>query len=94
MSSSKSKEWRMKNKELIKEKNKHYYEAHKERCKLRANNYYAIHRQEVLDAKKQQYTEAENKPFTCECGAICKELSRRGHLKTKKHLNFVSSKIL
>jgi hypothetical protein len=92
MSSSKTKEWRMKNKELLKEKNKKYYEANKEVFKLRANNYYANHRNEVLEAKKQQYTTAENKPFICECGAICKELSRRGHLKTQKHLKFVSSK--
>jgi hypothetical protein len=89
MSSAQTKEWRIKNRELIKEKNKSYYEANKERCKANASKYYELHRLEVLGAKKQQYTLAKHNKFTCECGSTCKELSRKQHLTSQKHLKFV-----
>jgi hypothetical protein len=88
--SLKKREWRIKNKELIDEKNKAYYEANKNRCKINATRYYELHRDEILEFKKQQYKETCKAIFTCECGSTCKELSRKQHLNSKKHKKFVS----
>ena len=71
--------------EEIAESNKKYREEHRVEINERMKKYREEHREEINERKK--------KPFTCECGAICRICVKSKHFKTKKHQTFICKSI-
>jgi hypothetical protein len=77
----KNKQYRKDNKEQILEKGKQHYQQNKER---------------ILEQHKQNYEKNKDKyqeKFNCDCGGKYTFKNKLTHIKTKKHLNYISNNI-
>jgi len=72
-----NKEWREKNKELLKQYSKEHKDKNVERC----NNYYHKNQKKILEQKSEK--------VVCECGFIGVRGNSTQHKKTKKHLQLM-----
>jgi hypothetical protein len=77
------KEYYENNKKIINEKSKEYYEKNAEIIKNKVKNYYEKNKDKINEKNKEK--------ITCECGCeiVKNHLSR--HMKTQKHLNYLSN---
>ena len=82
-------EYRLDNKDRSKE----YYETNRDRYK----EHYKVNRDKLNDRSKEYYKanrdvirEREREKITCECGSIFMRNSKSRHLKSKKHLHYLS----
>jgi len=78
------KEYRLNNRELVSEKRKEYNTQNKEAISKQGKEYREINKENIREKQKQ--------PFNCECGITCRIDSKPKHLRTKKHLDFITSK--
>ena len=79
------KKWRANNKEKIKTHNENFWERFKDSPDKR--KYYN------KEARKQYYQTTKDKDsqlFVCECGSKCWSIGKNRHLKSRKHLDFLS----
>jgi len=74
-----SKEWRENNKEKIKNYDKEYREDNKEKIKDYKKEYYEVNKEKI------------NEKFNCDCGGCYAFRNKARHLKTKKHINYLST---
>jgi hypothetical protein len=82
------KEYYEKNREKLLEHKKEYDEKHKEVLKIKRKEYYEKNREKLLENKK----EYDKQKWTCEvCNTTIKIGEKSSHLKTKKHLDKISS---
>jgi len=71
------KQYRVDNKERMKELNKEWREKNRDK---------------LLESKKEYWNknkEKNSEKITCECGSICNKRSLNEHIKTKKHQDFM-----
>jgi hypothetical protein len=79
---------------------KEYYVEHKEEILTRHQKY----REENKDLIKQQYEKNKDKynkknnmnksvKITCDCGIVLSKGNMSHHIKTKKHINLINSKV-
>lgn len=66
---------------IVKNKRKEVYEKNKDIIR----EYNKINKDRIKEYKSQ--------PYICECGSECQLTSKIKHLKTKKHINYLNSKI-
>ena len=87
-----NKEWRVENKDILKQKQKIYNLNNIEKIKIRKNNYY-IKNKEIIKEKDKIYKN-KNKDIinnkrkeicNCECGFTYTKSNKARHLKSKKH---------
>jgi len=105
MKKEKQKEYRENHKEEIKERDKRYHEKNREKILAKKaeyneknrehkNNYmrerYQKKKEELKEYEKQR-RENNNEKLTCNCGSIICKNKFANHLKTKKHINFIST---
>ena len=88
------------NKDTIKDYQKTYYENNKEKVKNQVKQYQEDNKQKIKDKRKTYYEnnkekvkerEKNKEKFHCSCGSIITQNAKARHLKTKKHLSYVSS---
>ena len=70
---------------------KQYNLDHKEHKQEYFKQYNLEHKEEQKQYFKEHYLEQKKIKFTCECGSICILHNKSCHLKTKKHLEYVSN---
>ena len=75
--------YRLDNKETIKQKKREYYLNHKDEIAVTGHNKY-LKNKEV--GKLKQY----NEPYSCECGSVIQRCEKSRHIKTDKHIKFCS----
>lgn len=85
----KSKIKREENKEKIQEKGKQYYEENKELI-LQKFKEYREKNKETLNIKQAEYRAKRKEKIICDCGATHTLLTKAKHLKTKKHINYLT----
>jgi hypothetical protein len=89
----KKKEYREKNKELIAEKQKEYREKNKELIAEKKKEYREKNKELIAEKQKEHYQknkEKLQKKIKCECGCEITKNNLLRHLKSKKHLKFIS----
>ena len=68
---------------------KEYYQFHKEESKLNSFEYSQSHKEKLVEYNKK-YRLDHTQPIICECGGSYVSRHKSVHLKTKKHLQFIS----
>ena len=76
-------EWRENNKDNIKQKAKEYRQANIDKIKEREKEY--------REANKDKISEKKKVKITCECGSVVRKGEKSKHLKTKKHIDYISN---
>lgn len=82
------------NKEKIKEKNKQWRGDNKEKLKECAKQNYQNNKENVKERHRQYYhnnKERLNMKYNCECGGKYVYTSKSKHMKSNKHLNYLTS---
>ena len=89
------------NKERISEYKKHYNLENKEQISERRKQTYEDTREQQIEQSRQyrennkdKISKQRNQIFNCECGSKSTNLHRARHLKSKKHCQFIESKII
>ena len=83
-------EYRLDNKDSIKD----YYKANRDVINERSKEYYKANRDSFKDyykANKEVISEREREKIKCDCGSIINRNSKSRHIKSKKHLAYVSA---
>lgn len=83
-------EYRKLNSEKIKEKKKKYYEDNKSEISEKSKIKYQSNKSEIKERVKI-YREKNSEIIKCDCGAEIKKYTLYRHLKSKKHINFIST---
>lgn len=96
----KKKIYRDNNKEKIKVKNKEYRDNNKEyldnnKVKMGeySKKYYKDNKEKIKEKLKEYYKnnkERLNEPYVCACGNTITKKEKSRHMKSKKHLNFIT----
>jgi len=73
-----------------KQNQKKYYEKNKKEIKEQQKEYYELNKEKLIEKRKELYAKNKEKHL-CECGSIITLNSKIGHLKTKKHLDYINS---
>tara|TARA_R110000765_G_scaffold324111_1_gene415759 strand:- start:164 stop:712 length:549 start_codon:yes stop_codon:yes gene_type:complete len=71
-----------------------YYQDNKEKKIEQSKQYNQDNKEKILEYFKQwklDNKEKINEKFNCECGGKYTQANKSGHLKTKKHIKFISS---
>ena len=82
------------NQEKIKEYKEKYYLENKEKIKETNAKYYAENQEKIKETSAKYYAENQenaNQKFDCPCGGKYLHQHKAKHIKTKKHLNFITS---
>jgi len=95
------KEWRSDNNEYLKEYHKQYYNDNKQQILEQNKQYYNDNKQQISEQNKQHYIDnreqilKQNKQhyIECECGSVVRKSDISTHRKTKKHQNYINSKL-
>ena len=94
----KQKQHYQENKEQINNKAQKYYQENKDTIKKQVKKYQENNKQNIKDYQKTYYKqnkekvkEHNNTKYICSCGSIIQKGSKSRHLKTKKHLSYMSS---
>ena len=82
--------WHQDHREQIQEYIKQYNEDNKERLGEYRKQYHEDNREEILQKHKQYYQNNQEK-VTCECGSLVSKFEKSRHIKSKKHIKFISS---
>ena len=69
-----------------KEQKKKYYYENKEKNKERVRLYYYENKEEI----KERGRLYKNKKFECECGGKYTQSNKTQHIKSKKHINYIT----
>jgi hypothetical protein len=72
------------NRDEILEQHRHYYNDNKEQILETKKQYYIDNREQILEKVKTK--------IECECGSVFRRSDTARHNKTKKHLNYISTK--
>jgi len=86
----KEKEYREENKEQLAKKKKQYRQLNKEHIK----EYYQTNKEQLAKKKKEYYQtnkEKRQQPYTCECGSKIMIQCKSQHLKSKKHILYLTN---
>jgi len=78
-----TKNWRVKNEDKMKENNKNYYKNNKEEINQKNKNY--------KDNNKDKINNDKKKKINCECGCKITKNNLSRHLKSKKHQNYINN---
>jgi len=78
------------NKEQIKETTKNYYQNNQDKMREYRKNYYQNNQDKMREYRKNYYQNNKEK-FNCECGGKYTKVNKKRHLKTKKHLKFITN---
>ena len=73
--------------EIYKKEKKEYMESY-------MRKYYQEHKKEMWECGKLYRQEHKEDKITCECGSVIKIICKSGHLRTKKHQQFISNQII
>ncbi len=87
-----SKEYFQENKELILEKAKKYYKDNYEEILERKKEYYNSVAKLKYENNKEALLQTRKEKTICECGSTVRKADFSQHIKTKKHLSYMSSK--
>lgn len=98
-----NRKYREENKDKIRDKKKEYYETNHDEILKKRREYGVANKGKILayvkEYNKKNKIEISNKKkqirenspvIICECGASIKECNIRNHIKTKKHIKFIS----
>lgn len=88
-----SKEYFQENKELILEKAKKYYKYNNEEILERKKEYYNSVAKLKYENNKETLLQSRKEKIICECGSTVRKADFSQHIKTKKHLFYMSSKV-
>lgn len=92
-----AKEYYLKHKGDRLEYRKKYYKENIEKIEAHRKEYAKLNKEKIREKKKLYYEKSKEKimeKITCECGSIIARCERTRHERTKKHTNFVNSKLL
>ena len=78
-----TKNWRVKNEDKMKENNKNYYKNNKEEINQKNKNY--------KDNNKDKISNDRKIKIQCQCGSIVRKSDISRHLKSKKHINYINN---
>ena len=88
-----------KNKDKIKQRNKNYYELNKDKIIKRNAEYQKLnkdkdkkHKKTYRNKHKEELKIKASKKIKCECGSEFRHDWKAKHLKTKKHINYITNK--
>ena len=87
------KEYKLKNKETINEKNREYYQEHKDERKAYRESIseeQKIYKKEWYKANKDEINQKRYEKYTCYCGCEITKTNKSQHEKSKKHKDFVA----
>jgi ribosomal protein S27AE len=91
------KEWLNKNVDTVKEKKRQNRKDNNEEYKKKDNEIYQNNKEVILERRKKYYEENKEKiqerrkeKFNCDCGGKYLAATKARHLKTQKHINYLS----
>ena len=83
-----------KNKEERIRYQKEYNQLHNDKLQERNKDYYQKNKEKLLAraiANREKKLDILTAPITCECGAIIQMTGKNAHIKTKKHITYLSN---